>query len=290
MPAHIRSFTVGTALVLAFLATAGPAEAQLGGLIKKKLNQATASAPGGEPVKFDDVVLEITADRINKLTAAKRAAKQYADGPNGPGTYEARIGALDDRQAAIYSKEVNNINALEARQQARERCLDSAFSALRDKAQRNMTPQSMNDPAMQKMMQLAQQVAMAQARGDTATVRKLVAQLEQMKQPTKADSLAAQAACGPVPAPSAIVKQWLDLKAQLDSLRPLEAAAQDSVQAIEARTSGMNTRQSAVFCERIKQYVQYLKTKQKQGTFTDDELKTMANIAQAIKDLEALCP
>lgn len=268
----------------------GRADAQLGGLLKKKLNQAAAGPMVGEPVKFDDVVLEITADRVNKLISAKRAAKQFAEGPTGPQAYAAKVQALDAQQVAIYSKEVNNINALEARQQARERCLDSAFTALKDNAQRHTTPQSMNDPAMQKMMQLAQQVAMAQARGDTATVRKLYAQLEKMKEPTKADSLAAQAACGPVPAPSAIVKQWLDLKAQLDSLRPLEAAAQDSVQAIEARISGMNARQSAVFCERIKQYVQYLKTKQKQGTFTDDELKTMANIAQAIKDLEALCP
>jgi len=289
MRPSLRSIPLAASLTLALLLP-GHAEAQLGGLLKKKLNQATAGAPVGEPVKFDNVVLEITADRINKLTAAKRASKQFAEGPNGPQAYDAKVQSLDARQAAIYSKEVNHINNLEAKRQERERCLDSAFSALKDKAQRNMTPQSMNDPQMQKMMQLSQQMAMAQARGDTATVNKIIAQLEKMKEPTKADTLAAWKACGPVPAPTPIIQQWLDLKAQLDTLGMQRAAAEDSLRAMEQRISGMDARQSAVFCERIKAYIAQLKTKQKQGAFTDDEIKTMTNLAQAIKDLEALCP
>ncbi len=279
-------FTAFLALVLLL---PGHAEAQLGGLIKKKVSQATAGPMVGEPVKFDNVTLEITPDRINKLIAAKRAAKQFADGPNGPGAYEAKIEALDAQQAAIYQKQVGNINGLEAKQQERERCLDSAFSALRDKANAR-TPQSLNDPQMQKFMQMSQQMAMAQARGDTAEVRKIIALLERMKQPTRADTLAAQNACGPVPVQSPIIKQWYDLKAQLDSLAKQKAAADDSLRAMEQRLSGMDARQSAVFCERTKAYIAQLKTKQKQGAFTDDELKTMANLAQAIKDLEALCP
>lgn len=288
MRASFRRFPFTAFLALSLL-LANNADAQLGGLIKKKVNQATAGAPVGEPVKFDNVVLEITPDRINKLIAAKRAAKQFAEGPNGPQAYEAKVESLDARQAAIYAKEVNNINNLEAKRQERERCLDSAFSALRDKANAH-SPQSLNDPQMQKFMQMGQQMAMAQARGDTAEVRKIVAQLEKMKQPTKADTLAAQNACGPVPVQSPIIKQWYDLKAQLDTLGKQKAAAEDSLRAMEQRISGMDERQGAVFCERIKAYIAQLKTKQKQLVFTDDELKTMASLAQAIKDLEALCP
>jgi len=284
-----RCIPFAASVILALLVTAGDAQAQLGGLLKKKLNQATGGPMVGEPVKFDKVTLEITPDRITKLTAAKRATKQFADGPNGPGAYEAKIEALDARQAAIYSKEVNNINGLEAKRQERERCLDSAFSALKDKANAR-SPQSLNDPQMQKFMQMGQQMAMAQARGDTAEVRKIVALLEKMKQPTRADTLAAEAACGPVPAASPIIKQWYDLKAQLDTLGKQKAAADDSLRVMEERLSGMDARQSAVFCERIKAYIAQLKSKQKGYPFTDDELKTMANLAQAIKDLEALCP
>ncbi len=92
-----------------------------------------------------------------------------------------------------------------------------------------------------------------------------------------------------MPAQSPIIKQWYDLKAQLDTLGKLRAAAEDTLRAVEQRMSGMNPRQSAVFCERIKAYIAQLKAK-KQGGLTDDELTTMANQAQAIKDLEALCP
>lgn len=284
MRGSFRSVLFVAPLVLALVLPSN-AEAQLGGLLKKKVNQATAGAQGGEPVKFDDVVLEITADRINKLIAAKRAAKQYADGPNGPGTHEVKIGSLDARQAAIYEKQVDNINTWDEKRREHENCLDSAFSDLRDQA-RDRTP----DPqSMQKVMQLGQAMAAAQQRGDTAEARRILEALEKQKAPTKADTLEAQKTCGPVPAQSPIIKQWYDLKAQLDTLGKLRAAAEDTLRAVEQRMSGMNPRQSAVFCERIKAYIAQLKAK-KQGGLTDDELTTMANQAQAIKDLEALCP
>ena len=59
---------------------------------------------------------------------------------------------------------------------------------------------------------------------------------------------------------------------------------------MEETMSGMNARQSAVFCERIKQFVQQLKEKKKHVGFSDDEIKRLAKLEQAIKDLEALCP
>jgi hypothetical protein len=261
------------------------ADAQLGGLIKKAVSQATAGAQGGEPVKFDSVVLEITADRITRVTAGRRAARQYADGPNGPAAHEARFDSLDARQAAIYEKEVHNINAWDGKRMEHGACLDSAFSALRDEAS-DRTPDSQR---LQKMMELGLAMAAAQQRGDTAEARRILDALEQQKAPSRADSLAALKACGPVPAQSAIIRQWYELKARLDTLGSLEAAAEDSVRAIEQRISGMSPRQSAVLCERIKLYVEQLKAR-KQGGFTDAELKTMAGMAQAVRDLDALCP
>ena len=279
-----------TLLTLALSLPGGDANAQLGGLLKKKLNQATAGPIVGEPVKFDNATLEITADRINKLIAAKRATKQFAAGPTGPEAYAAKMAPLDNRQVAIYTKEVDNINKWDGKRMERERCLDSAFTAIKDKANARTSAQGLNDPQMQKFMQMSQQMAMAQARGDTAEVRKIIALLEKMKQPTRADTLAAENACGPVPVQSAVIKEWFDLKGQIDALAKQKAAAEDSLNAMEQRLSGMDARQAAIFCERIKSYVVQLKTKKKQTPFTDDELKTMASLDQAIKDLDALCP
>jgi hypothetical protein len=281
-----RIIPLVASVALALLVSSGKAEAQLGNLLKKKLSQATAGPMAGQPVKFDKVTLEITADRINSLIAGKRAAKQIADGPTGPAALEAKANQLDARQTAIYDKQVDNINKLDEKRRDWENCRDSAFSALHDLA-RNRVP----DPqTLQQVMQLGQAMAAAQQRGDTAEARRIIAALDKTKAPTRADTLAAEKACGPLPAQSAIIKEWYDLKAQLDTLVKLRSAAEDSVRVTEQRISGMDARQSAVFCERIKAYIAQLKSKQNQYPFTDDEIKTMANLAQAIKDLEALCP
>jgi hypothetical protein len=271
-------------LALGLLLAASPAQAQLGNLLKKKLGQATASAPAGQPVKFDNVILEITPDRITHLIAAKRSAKQYADGPDGPAALEDKANKLDAQQGAIYEKQVDNINDWDAKRRDYENCLDSAFTALRDQP-------SARAPDLQKMMQLGQAMAAAQQRGDTAEARRILGALNKAREPTRADTLAAVKACGPPPAQSAIIRQWYQLKAQLDTLVTLRTAAEDSVRLREQGISGMNGRQSAVFCERIKAFIAQLKDKQrKEYAFTDDEIKAMTNLAQAIKDLEALCP
>src|SRR5689334_21944037 len=98
-------------LLSALVLFALPTHAQgIGGLIKKKIDKATTKAPEQQaadaPPVFDKVTLEITAERVQKLTAARRAAKQFADGPDGPSALEKRIAPLDDRQTAIYGKQV----------------------------------------------------------------------------------------------------------------------------------------------------------------------------------------
>lgn len=181
-------------------------------------------------------------------------------------------------------RQATNINDWDAKRGDYERCLDSALAAGRA----HSIPSA---PDLQKMMEFGMAMAAAQQRGDTAEVRRIIAAVEKAKAPTRADTLAAVKVCGPPPAPSAIIKQWYQLKAQLDSLGPQKTAAEDSVRAREEGLSGMNGRQSAVFCERIKAYIAQLKARQKnEYAFTDDEIKTMTNLAQAIKDLEALCP
>ena len=66
---------------------------------------------------------------------------------------------------------------------------------------------------------------------------------------------------------------------------------EDSIRAVEARATGMETRQSAMLRERISCTSS---TQNAEGEALpappQAELKTLANLTQAIKDLEALCP
>lgn len=272
-----------------FLLGSGGAEAQIGGLIKKKVSQVTGQAqqPAGEPVVFTNVILEITADRVNKLLAAKQAAKRLAEGAGGPAATQARIAQVGTRQSEIYEKEVEAINEWDEKRRDHERCVADAIVALQD--QRGPT---LPDPAtMTQLAQLAQALAAAQARGDTAEVRRIAEAVDKLKaKSSRADSLAAEKQCGKAPAPSGLVKEYLDAFMVLDTLAQGLRASEDSIRAAEARVSGMDTRQSAMLCERIKLYLEQLKKKEKLSGFTEAELKTLAELTQAIKDLEALCP
>jgi hypothetical protein len=276
-------------LLFAFACVTGSrsAESQVGGLIKKKVDQAAGTEKGQEQVKFDNVILEITEERVNKLLAAKRAGRQLADVPNGLNAIQAKIAPLDERQAAIYEKHVEDINGWDEKRRDWERCLGDALTALQDQRQAAMP----DAQTMQKLMELAQALAAAQAKGDTAEVRRIAAAVERLKaQGTRADSLAAEKQCGGAPAPAGVVKEWLDLKAQLETLAQQRTVAESAIRAEEARVSGMDARQNAMVCERTKMFIEQLRNKQKHVGFSDDELKRLANLEQAIKDLEALCP
>ncbi len=278
-------------LLVAAALFALPAYAQgLGGLIKKKLEKPKETAQQGadQPPVFDAFTLEITQERIEKLTAAKRAVLTFAQGPTGPAAYEKQLVPLDNRQVAIYEKQVDNINDWDQKRRDYENCVDSILIVIGDRKQAQFG--SLGDPAqMRKLMELGQAMLVAQQKGDTSGIRKIAEEIDRMKAPTRADSAEAMKHCA-YPTPPPLVKEWLGLKRPIDSLTNLKQDAEAKQAKIEEPISGMNPRQTAIFCERIKQYADQLKKKKAHVGFSDDEVKRLANLEQAIKDLEALCP
>jgi hypothetical protein len=267
-----------------FLVNAGAAWSQVGGLINKRLPREVPGAPNqGAPPQFDDVTLEITTDRIDKLLAAKQAARRLADAPTGPAALRQKADQLDERQGDLYSKHIKDIQKWDEKRMAVETCRDSALSAIRDSKQAT----GMQD--MQKMQQIGLAVAMAQQKGDTAEVRRLTEQFRKGQEPSAADSAAVVRKCGD-PSPIGVVKEWATLKDQIEQLRNQANQAEAQIDKTETSLSSMNARQRAVSCERIKRYIEQLRKKQKWAGFSDAEVKAMQAREQAIKDLEALCP
>lgn len=239
-----------------------------------------AAQSTGEPVAFDNVVLELTPQRIAKVVAAKNAAKQLASGPNSPAALRTKLDADDARQAAIYNKHVGDINDWDQKYRDTQECRDSVLSAIADKNQMDSNPQF-----LQKMTELSLAYAQAQAKGDTAEMRRLAAEFQNAKQPTRADSLQAARGCGVASAP-AIVQQWLDIKRGMDSLTVQMGKAEQAILDAEQNGSGMNARQLAIACERIRIFLEREKAKKKQAGFTTAELQALE---QAIKDLDPIC-
>lgn len=268
------------AFALAVLMPLRDAQAQLGGLIKKKVGQAarqTAAAQAtGQPPVFDDVILELTPARLGKVIAGKNAGKQLATGPNSPVALRKKLDALDEQQATIYRKHVDDINAWDAKRMDAERCRDSVLALAGDRQ---------GSTWLQRAGPLSMQVAQAQQKGDTAELRRLTEQLQRLKEPTAADTVQATKQCGTT-TPPAIVQQWLGIKSQMDPVNAEIGKAEQAIRDAETSTSGMNDRQLAMACERIQIFVDRMKAKKQQPGFTAAELQALE---QAIKDLDRLC-
>jgi hypothetical protein len=271
-------------LAVAAVTPCRDAGAQIGGLIKRKVGQAAADqAPAppsvGEPVTFTDDLLELTPDLLRRIGAGKAAGRKIAEGPDGPAAIRKRIEILDERQAAIYSKHVDEINAWDEKRRTAETCRDSALAEATDRLKAQSASQY-----MEQYRQLALDYAQAQARGDSAAMKRLMAEIERKGKPTRADTLAAERSCG-VPAPPRVVQEWLDLRSQLDDQQQRLANAEQAVRDAEQRESGMNNRQLAISCERIKIYIARMEAKQQQHGFTQEELEALEEARAQLKRL-----
>ena len=284
----MRTNIARCALLLLAVAAVTPcteAGAQIGGLIKKRVGQAAAgeaatAASVGEPVAFNDELLELTPERLERIGAGKSAGRRIAEGPNGPAAIRKKLDEVDARQVAIYSKHVDAINAWDEARMDSERCRDSVLAEASDRLRAQSASQY-----MEQYRQLALDLAQAQARGDSAAAKRLMAEIDRKGKPTRADTLAAERSCG-VPAPPQVVQEWLDLKSRLDDLQLQLANAEQAVRDAEERESGMNHRQLAISCERIKLYIDREERRQRQQGFTQAELDALE---QARGELKRIC-
>ncbi len=273
----VRGFTAALLTACAAVIPGSAAQAQLGGLIKKKVTQATAPKSTGEAVAFNDVILELTPERIGKVAAGKQAGNRLA---NGPVAARKKLEALEDRQSKLYERHVDAINGYDEKRRDQERCRDSILVEVKDGL--NM---SASAEIRQKMTQLAFRMAQAQQRGDSAEIRQIAEELRRLHEPSAADTARAVRACplGPKPPP---VQEWEGVTAEVEKTKKELEAAEQAIADAEEAASGMNRRQLAMACERILLYLQRAQANQKQSGFTTTELEALE---QAIREVQGLC-
>jgi hypothetical protein len=119
----------------------------------------------------------------------------------------------------------------------------------------------MSDPAFrEKAMGTAQKIAVAQQRGDTAEMRRLMAELNGGSvDDAKVDSVAADKACGPMPAKPGAMVQVEQLDAQANSLSDQIRKLEEASAATEVKESGLTERQYLMARERIEAYLSAMK-------------------------------
>jgi hypothetical protein len=271
--------------------------AQLGGLAKKardrivdqqvekRTNNAGASSSAAAPA-FDDVTLELTNDRIGQIVRGLTAGRAVLDGANGSPSRTSLVARRDEannKRVALSDQNAKAFDAYTEKRDENQRCRNDAIRALRDtrqqateQRQKEFQAKAMSDPAFrEKAMATAQKIAIAQQRGDTVEMRRLMAELGGVAEDPKADSLAADRTCGREPAKPAAMVQAEQLDAEANKLSDQIRQLEEKSQATEVNESGMTERQFFMARERIEAYLSSVKFKSQPRVFSATELDAL---------------
>jgi hypothetical protein len=261
---------VGSLAVLISLSLAASAQTQIPNPLRKAKEKAAQAVTGqkpaqGGPLKFDNVVVELTPPVLDRVVLGlrARAARTGSQGRNA---------AMLRRRAQELHEESENLNRDRGNDRfefnnklgAAENCMSEVLSGLKqehfDAMQRrflSMTGanlqgmQSANAKFMQEYQAVSMEMAAAAAAGDTARSRKAeMAYNKLVGIDPKADSAKARAQCN-VPPPPPWMARADAASAESNDLyneaREVEAAGN----AAGAEASGMTAEQFAMALERI---------------------------------------
>jgi len=289
------------AVLAAAFTPSATASAQLGGLVKKardrvvekqvdkqieKRTGSQTSSSADAPPTFDEVTLELTADRVDGVIRGLTAGRAVLDGNGGSASRASLVARRDEaaqKRGDLSDRNQKLLSAYTEKRDESQRCRNDAMRASRDtrhKAEQQRTQElqakAMSDPVYrEKVMAIMQKVAVAQQRGDTAEIRKLAAELGLPEDDQKADTLAADKACGREPAPPAVLVEMDRLDAQANALTEQIRQLEEKAAATEVKESRLTERQFHMARERIEAYLSAMKYKSKPGAFSPTELEAL---------------
>jgi len=288
-----RAFIVAAiAAAASVIVPVSAASAQLGGLVKKardkvvenqvdkQVDKRTASMTPSAPPKYDDVTIELTAERVDGVVRGLTAGRAALD---GRAPLVARRDEVVNRRSDLSDKNQKLLSDYTNNNDAKNRCRSQAMYASREK--RNETEQqrmkeyqakALSDPVYRdKVMAISQKMAAAQQRGDTTELKRLAGELGLKEDDTKADTLAADKACGPALAKPAVLVQIDSLDAESNKLTEQIRAIEEKAATTEWKESGMNERQYHMARERIEAYLSGMKYNSKPGAFSATEMEAL---------------
>jgi hypothetical protein len=239
-----------------------PAHAGIGDLMKKakdKAAQAVAGKPAAataepEVVKFDDVTVELTPARLDKIVEALQKANAANTARDA---LVARLDKLQAERQQLWDKNQKLIETGRAKRDEVRGCCEQAYTNLKEEKSHDFARRQLSgDPALRaKHAKAAAQYNEAAARGDSTAIAKLNEILLSDVQPTKEDSAAVQKKCGAAPPMSPAEKRVDDLDKQIadqqEQIRKLDAGAAGD----QAASVGLTAAQWAMAMDRIQAFV-----------------------------------
>jgi hypothetical protein len=275
---------------LAFLAIGSRADAGIG--IPKKVKDVvgksaeqkapaeTKTAAPDEPVVFDEVVVELTEERVQGiLTAFERAEKASAGRP----ALVAKVDKAYEERGKIDEKHGERIREDQRKRSEIDVCYHDGYQAVQERKTQEYQQKALTDPAIrEKFTKVAQEQNAAAAAGDSAAIQKINAVLFSEMLPSKEDSATVRKGCGPMPPPSAEEKKLDALDKELSSLNEQIRTIDDQV---SKEQGGLNPQQWGMALERVQMFLSAKKQKPSDSPrgFSEEELKAMEKHLEDLK-------
>jgi hypothetical protein len=292
-----RAFVVAAfAVAASIIAPVNAASAQLGGLVRKardkvvenqvekqvdrQVDKRTASMTPSAPPEYDAVTLELTAERLEGVVRGLTAGRAALEGRT---TLVARRDEVVNKRTDLSDKNQKLLSDYTKNNDEKNRCRYQAMYASREqrhKAEQQRMQEyqakALSDPVYRdKVMAISQKMAAAQQRGDTTELKRLAGELGLKEDDTKADTLAADKACGPALAKPAVLVQIDQLDVESNKLTEQIRSIEEKAATTEWKESGMNERQFHMARERIEAYLSAMKYNSKPGAFSAIEMEAL---------------
>jgi hypothetical protein len=257
-------------LVVCLLAVASPAGARSGNPIKKakeKLQKATGQqvegqqTPEGDDVVFDNVVVELTNDRVAKVVAAfQKASAEGAARPQLQDQYNQKNAERNE----VTNKNGEALNALREKRGEVDRCYQDNYRKITERKTQDLAANPMDPARLAKNAKLAAENNAAAAKGDSAAIQRMQTALNAEMFPSKEESLAVRKSCGPPPPKSAVEQRIDTLDKDIASLSEELRKFDERIAKAQAKEGSLTQQQWSVAMERVTMYD--AATKQSKGS------------------------
>ena len=183
------------ALVLAVSLGGGLAQAGIRDMVKSAKDKAAKSTgqkpatQAGQAIEFDDTMVELTGEVLDKLIAARKAT---AATTQGRPAMAARWSAIPEEINVLSSKHGGEISENYNRRSEVESCVAGELKEIGSQRFQAEQQRIMANPASaEKLLKLTAALNDAQLKGDQAAADRLTTELASLYAPTRADSLGA---------------------------------------------------------------------------------------------------
>jgi len=254
-----RRFAVSLAALVCLAVFAPSANARIGNPMKKakeKLQKAAGlgdqeQTPEGDDVVFDNVMVELTDERVVKIVAtfqkyqAENAARQELTD---------KYNQKDQERNEFKGKNEEASQKLRDKRAEVEACYHEHYRNITERKARELAENPMDPQRLARNAKLAQENNAAAAKGDSAAIARMQNALNSDFLPSKEDSVQVRTACGTPPPKSAAERrlEQLDQEAadQLEQIRAFD----ERIAKAQAKEGLLTSQQWSVAIERVHLY------------------------------------